>query len=63
MFDVLVYNENTFQNVTYRTGLKKSDAKKVVKELRKLGKKVQLKTSKGEAQTVEITIPEEDDGI
>lgn len=61
MFDVLVYNENTFQNVVYRNGVSKSEAKKTIKELRKAGKKCQLKSSKGEAQTVDIALPEQDE--
>lgn len=62
MFDVLVYNENTFQNVTFRTGLSKKQAKELVKDLRKQGKKAQLKSAKGLATTEEIFIPEEGDG-
>lgn len=62
MFDVLVYNENTFSNVTYRSGLTKKQAKELVKELRKQGKKAQIKSAKGVAHTEEIFIPEEGDG-
>ena len=63
MFDVLVYNANTAQNAVYRNGIPKSDAKKLVKELRKKGFKAQFVTSKGKAEieiSLERTEPEED---
>jgi len=58
MFDVLVYNDKTMTNSVYRNGIPKSEAKKTVKELKKNGFKAQLVTSKGEKETVSLSIPE-----
>lgn len=48
MFDVLVYNAKTMQDVVYRNAIPKSDAKRLVKNLKKNGYKAQLVTSKGQ---------------
>jgi hypothetical protein len=59
--DVLVYNPKTFRNEVYKNGITKSDAKKLMKELRQKGFKPQLVTCKGTKETADIVIPENDD--
>ncbi len=56
--DVLVYNEKTYSNQVYRNAIPKKDAKKLMKELRQKGFKVQMVTSKGVKTTTDIAIPE-----
>lgn len=58
--DVLVYNPKTFRNEVFKNAIQKGDAKKLMKELRHKGFKVQLVTCKGAKETTEITIPEND---
>lgn len=50
LFDVLVHDAKKLQDVVFRGGLVKSDAKKLVKELREKGHKAQLATCKNRAE-------------
>ncbi len=50
LFDVLVHDPKKLQDVVYRSGLVKSDAKKMVKELKQKGHKAQLATSKNRSE-------------
>jgi hypothetical protein len=55
MFNVLVTNPEG-KNIFFKSFDKKSDAKKLVKELRKKGKKAQFVTAKATAQVDESEI-------
>lgn len=50
LFDVLVHDTKKLQDVVFRGGLVKSDAKKLVRELRERGHKAQLATAKNRAE-------------
>lgn len=51
MFDVLVFSDNAGRDVVYRSGLDKRDAKKLVKELKKKGKKSHFVSCRDEVRT------------
>lgn len=59
LFDVVI--TDGVKVGTYRYGISKSDAKKIVKELRKKGYKAQLVTCKDKAKEI-ISIREEEPG-
>lgn len=60
LFDVVVTDGRTLENRVFRNGIQKSDAKKIIKELRGKGFKAQLVTCKGQVSESNVEIPEEE---
>lgn len=59
MFDVVVFSDNAGRDVVYRTGLEKRDAKRLVKELKKKGKKAHFVSSRNEMDENAILVDAE----
>lgn len=59
LYDVVV--TKGVENHTFRNGISKGDAKKLVKELRKQGWKAQLVTCKGVKETASLEVSENDE--
>lgn len=58
LFDVMVYDDKRMQNMVYRTGLVKRDAKNLAKQLQQKGFKSHVLTSRGNREQSDIRIEE-----
>jgi hypothetical protein len=58
LFDVMVYDDKRMQNVVYRAGLVKRDAKNLSKELQQKGFKSHVLTSRANREPANIRIDE-----